>query len=100
MPLMSTFAPPSGEDAARIHDLATAVRCFDRNGGAHFMLPDYDPHGRRWGELSEDELREVAGWCMQPEYHLRLKLERQHRAGELGCQPQYLSWIVAYFNRR
>lgn len=32
-------------------------------------LPPTDPHGRPWGELTNEQLREVAGWCMSGADH-------------------------------
>lgn len=88
---MSTFAPPDAVACTRTAELAVLIRCFDRNEGRGFFLPDENPHGVAWSVLSDGALREMAQWCMLPEYHERLRLERLHRAGRLIFDPFYAS---------
>lgn len=71
---------PTMSDAVESMRLREAFRCFDRNEGRSFALPTTDPHGRSIALLSREELREVAGWCMLPEYHEAIRAERSRRA--------------------
>lgn len=71
---------PNQSEAQRSIELQKRIRCFDRNEGRSFALPTTDPHGRSITLLSREELREVAGWCMLPEYHEAISAERSRRA--------------------
>lgn len=43
-------------------------------------LPDCDPWGYRWSDMSADELRERSGWCMTSDRHEALRRARMDRA--------------------
>jgi hypothetical protein len=82
MALYSPFRPPTDAASREIFDLVRRVRCFDRSGGRNFNLPLHDPHGVAWLALSDDELTSRMGWCMLPEYHEALQIERKRRGLE------------------
>ncbi|HTE63084.1 MAG TPA: hypothetical protein VK631_22200 [Solirubrobacteraceae bacterium] len=51
-----------------------------RELGYAVNLPTTDPHGMLLRDLSNEELRERAGWCMLPAYHDAIRAERARRA--------------------
>lgn len=86
MAMMTPFNAPSAEIAEDVLYVYRAIRNFDRNHGRSTADPVHDPHGRLLSELTRDELLEVAGWCMLPEYHDAVSAEFWRRRND-GLEP-------------
>jgi hypothetical protein len=101
MALYTPFMPPTNEEHDRILKLVRDIRTFDRNirddswkSHGYFliklgeMIPDYfalpisSPHGRLWGSMTDEELREAMSWTLLPEEHEALMKERSDRFQE------------------
>lgn len=98
MSMYSTFNPPTDVERERIRKLERDIRTFDRNirdgnwkTHGYFLtkkgevIPDYfalpisSPHGRLWGSMTDEELREAMSWTLLPEDHEALMRERSDR---------------------
>lgn len=52
-----------------------AIKQRAETAGYIVGLPDTDPHGMPWVNLSDDALMDRAGWCMLPAFHEALRAE-------------------------